>query len=83
MQEERPIAYHSQVLDQRACQKSVYEKELMAIVPTIIKWRPYLLGRRFIIRTDQKSLKFLFEQRVIGPENQRWVFKLLGFDFKI
>ena len=52
MQEERPIAYHNQVLGQRACQKSVYEKELMAMVMAVIKGRPYLLGRRFIIRID-------------------------------
>ena len=37
MQEERPIAYHNQVLGQRAGQKSVYEKELMAIVLVVIK----------------------------------------------
>ena len=41
------------------------------------------MGRWFIIQTDQKSLKFLFVQRAIGPEYQRWVCKLLGFDFEI
>ena len=53
MQEGRPVAYHSQVLGQRARQKSAYEKELMAIVMVVLKWRPYLLGQHFIIRTDQ------------------------------
>ena len=68
MQEGKPMAYHSQVLGQRTRQKSTYEKELMAIVMAVLKWRPYLLGRHFIIQTDQWSLKFLLEQRMIGTK---------------
>ena len=83
MQNDQPVAYYSQVLGQRAHLKSAHEKELMSIVLVVTKWRSYLLGRRFIIRTDQKSLKFLLEQRVIGLDYQRWVYKLLGFDFEI
>lgn len=83
MQSGRPIAYFSQVLKPKARLKSIYEKELMAIVLAILRWRPYLLGRRFIVRTDQQSLKFLLEQRVVTPEHQKWLVKLLGYDFEI
>lgn len=49
MQQGRPIAYHSQLLTRKALQGSVYEKELMAIVFAVKKWRSYLLGHYFII----------------------------------
>lgn len=83
MQNSRPIAYYSQVLGLRNRMKPIYEKELMAIVFAVKKWRHYLLGKHFIIRTDQQSLKFLLEQREIGSDYQKWVCKLLGFDFEI
>ena len=63
MQQGRPLAYMSKALSERAQKKSVYERELMAIVLAIHKWRPYLLGRHFVVLTDQRSLKFLFDQR--------------------
>ena len=83
MQNQRPVAFFSQALPITHRFKAVYERELMAIVLAVQKWRPYLLGKPFVVRTDQKSLKFLLEQRAIRGEYQRWIAKLLGYDFVI
>ena len=83
MQQQRPVAFFSQALTERQKLKSVYERVMMAIVFSLQKWRHYLLGRHFVVWTDQKSLKFLLEQREINMDYQKWFSKILGFDFEI
>ncbi|MCI27282.1 RNA-directed DNA polymerase (Reverse transcriptase), partial [Trifolium medium] len=83
MQEKRPIAYYSKAFGMRNLTKSAYEKELMDVVLVIQHWHPYLLGRRFTVSTDQKSLKRLLQQRIVTAEQQNWTAKLLGYDFEI
>lgn len=62
---------------------SVCNKEMLAIVEAIRIWRPYLLGQRFTIQTDQRNIKFFLEQKVATPEQQKWMAKLMGYDYEI
>jgi hypothetical protein len=71
MQGRRPIAYFSQALHGRNLVLSTYEKEMLALVTAIHKWRPYLLGHRFVVRTDHRSLKFLWDQTIATEAQQR------------
>jgi hypothetical protein len=83
MQQQRPLAFFSQVLKGRFLFMSTYEKELLALVAAVMKWRPYLLCHFFTIKTDHQSLKFLLEQKIGNPMQQRWVSKLLGYEFVV
>ena len=83
MQEGHPIAYISRHLKGRQLHLSIYEKELFAVVFAVQKWRHYLLTNHFIIKTDQRSLKYLLEQRLNTPIQQQWLPKLLEFDYEI
>ena len=53
MQEGMPIAFHSQALKGRNLALSTYERELLALITVVHKWRPYLIGRPFLVKTDQ------------------------------
>ncbi|KAL4570019.1 hypothetical protein LXL04_025668 [Taraxacum kok-saghyz] len=83
MQQQKPLAYFSKSLSDRNLAKSAYEREIMALVLSVQHWGAYLLGTKFVVYTDQKSLKFLLHQRITTPDQQNWVAKLLGYDFDI
>lgn len=83
MQERRPIAFFSKSLADRSLSKSAYERDMMGLALAVQHWRPYLLGRKFVVRMDYRSLKHLLHQKIVTPAQQIWVAKLLGYDFEI
>lgn len=83
MQEGHPIAYISRHLKGKQLHLSIYEKELLAVVFAVQKWRHCIFHDHFIIRTDQRSLKYLLEQRLNTPIQQQWLPKLMEFDYEI
>jgi hypothetical protein len=83
MQEGRPIAFESRQLKGKNQLKPIYEKEMLAILHVVKQWRPYLMGRHFKVKTDHDSLKYFLEQRLSSEEQQKWVTKMLGYDFEI
>lgn len=66
MRKGRPVAFLSQQLSDRAQRKSVYERELMAIVVAV---------QNGVI--TQRSLKFLTDQRVLSENQFKWTSKLM------
>lgn len=83
MQDSRPLAYLSKALAPKHLGLSTYEKELLAVIEAIKKRRSYLLGNHFKIKTDHQSLKFFMEQRLTTLLQQKWLSKMLGYDYEI
>ncbi|GMI89777.1 hypothetical protein HRI_002647000 [Hibiscus trionum] len=79
----RPLAFLSKGLGVRHQALSVYEKEMMAALVAVKKWSNYLIGRHFKIKTDHQSLRFLTENQAVTPAQQKWVIKMMGYDFEV
>jgi hypothetical protein len=64
VQEGHPIAFFSRPVAPRHRSLTAYERELIGLIQAVRHWRPYLWGRRFVIKTDHYSLKYLLDQRL-------------------
>lgn len=81
-QEGHPIAFYSKALGVNNQKLSIYEKEFLAIMMAIDKWRSYLCRGPFTIRTDHQSLCHLDDQ-ILGSELQRKAMtKLIGLQYR-
>ncbi|MCO5558830.1 hypothetical protein L7F22_012418 [Adiantum nelumboides] len=82
MQRGRPIAFESKKLDCAQQNYSAYERELLAIIHALKKWRHYLFGATFEVRTDHESLKWLSSQNEMKGRKARWAEILQEFDLQ-
>jgi hypothetical protein len=83
MQHGKPIAYLSKALGEKHKNLSIYEKEFLALIMAVERWRPYLERNQFIIITDHKSLAYLNEQNLHSDMQRKAMTRLMGLDFKI
>lgn len=83
LQNVHPIAFLSKALGPKLQCLPTYEKECLAILMAVEKWRPYLQHAEFIIRTDQKSLIHLEDKRLSTPWQHKALTKMLGLTYKI
>ena len=83
MQEGRPLAFISQALAPKYRGLSVYDKELLAVLIAVEKWRHSLEGGSFVIKTDHESLKFLSQQKLHTHLQPKGMPKLMGLDYTI
>ena len=82
-QQNQSIAYFNEALKGKATLLLTYNKEMLVVLKAIRKWRPYLLGKPFVIKTDHQSLKYLLEQRITISSQGRWLPKIIRFDYSI
>lgn len=83
LQQGHLISFLSKALGPRAQALSTYEKECLAILLAIQRWRTYLQHEEFIIQTDHRSLVYLGEQQLTTSIQHKAFVKLMGLQYKI
>ncbi|GKV41043.1 hypothetical protein SLEP1_g48622 [Rubroshorea leprosula] len=81
MQDGHPIAFESHKLNDTERQYTVHDKEMTAIVHCLRVWRHYLLGSRFVIKTDNVATSYFQRQKKLTPKQARWQDFLAEFDY--
>ena len=59
------------------------EKELLAIVHSLSKFRSYILDAKLTIITDNKALVFLLKCKLLGARLTRWILAIQEYQFDI
>jgi transposase InsO family protein len=81
----KPIAFLSRTMTPAERNYEIYDKELLAIIEALQKWRQYLLDAKeqFEIWTDHENLKYFRDPQKLNGRQARWYLKLQDFDFII
>ncbi|KAM1052812.1 hypothetical protein ACFX2C_000376 [Malus domestica] len=77
------IHYASQTLNDAQLNYSTTEKELLAIVFALDKFRSYLLGTKVIVYSDHAALKYLLTKKEAKPRLIHWMLLLQEFNIEI
>ena len=79
----RPIQYLSHTLNKTQRLWPAMEREAYAIVCALQAFRPYLYGAQFVIYTDHKPLKAMFQNEVKNTKVQRWAMLIAEYGMPI
>ena len=71
MQNHHPIAFESKKPKYYEHHYSIYDKEMLVILDALTKFRQYLVGSKFKIKTYHKSLNYFLEQKELNERQQK------------
>jgi hypothetical protein len=66
MQGGHPIVFERRKLNELKRLHSIYDKEMLAIMHSLTKFRQYLVGSRFVVKTNHNSLKYFLDQKELS-----------------
>lgn len=81
--EERVIAYWSQKLSSAQRKYQTTERECLAVILAVEKFRPYIEGAKFTVITDHASLLWLRNLKDPTGRLGRWALRLQPYDFML
>ncbi|KAJ9507876.1 hypothetical protein QJQ45_021195 [Haematococcus lacustris] len=74
------VAYESRKLNPAQVNYPAHERELLAVLHALTTWRHYLLGRPFIVETDNSATTHVLTQSNLTGRQMRWTQRLAEFD---
>ncbi|KAK0585943.1 hypothetical protein LWI29_036659 [Acer saccharum] len=77
------IYYASWTLNDAQLNYSTTEKELLAVVFALEKFRAYLVGAKVIVFSDHAALRYPLQKKDAKPRLIRWILLLQEFDLEI
>jgi len=77
------IYYSSRTLNDAQLNYTTTEKEFLAVVFALEKFRPYLIGSQITVYTDHAALRYLFAKKDAKARLIRWILLLQEFDLQI
>ena len=78
-QDDRPVAYYNEKLDDAKMKYSTYDKEFYAIIQALKKWRHYLIPKEFVLYSDNHALQFVSQQEKLNQKHAKWVEYMQNF----
>jgi hypothetical protein len=81
VQEGHPIAFESRKLNDGEQNYSTHEKEMTPVVHCLGIWGVYLLGLKFVVKTDNVANTFFRTQKKLSQRQARWQEFLVENDF--
>ena len=80
-----PVAFYSRKFNPAELNYEIYDKEMLAIVETMDRYRHYFegLGQKTTVFSDHRNLLWFTETKVYNRRQARWAEKLSRFDFAI
>jgi hypothetical protein len=83
MQDGKVVTYVSRQLKPHEQNYSTHDLEFAAIVHALKIWRHYLIGNKYEIYTDHKSLKYIFTQPDLNLRQRRWLELVKDYNLEI
>ncbi|KAH9718388.1 hypothetical protein KPL71_022206 [Citrus sinensis] len=77
------IYYASRTLNDAQLNYSTTEKELLAVIFALEKFRSYLIGSKVIVYSDHATIRYLLIKKDAKPRLIRWILLLQEFDLEI
>jgi hypothetical protein len=77
------IAFASKKLSDSEQNYNMTEREGLAMVYALHKYKHYLLGKHFKMFTDHSTLKYIVNKLVLGGRICRWLLIFQEFDFEV